>query len=224
MNITRVVRLWISLAIIPLSAASASAGDGLFLHGTVTIKASDTGSQPTCPYDIGSGAKAFTGTMTGILGKNPAEVDVISGVGLLSGNTTFVCESEYVQICTPPSTTDLVILADLSDCEEVNGPNHIAGGWDLVLSPTFGDGAVTYGWGTMTGMDFQSATPEELKLTLTGTVITNLGISFQAGGYRAKPPTLEREGHGEATGGGIAGQKERWRGPHQRYLASGWLM
>lgn len=47
-----------------------------------------------------------------------------------------------------------------------------------MLSPTFGVGAVTYGWGTMTGMDSQSATPEVLKLTLTGTVITNLGISF----------------------------------------------
>ncbi|MGA2409129.1 MAG: hypothetical protein ABSG46_01920 [Candidatus Binataceae bacterium] len=178
MNIKRVARLWISLVITPLSAAPANAGDGLLLNATITIKASDTDSQPTCPYNIGSGAKAFTGTMTGILGKSPAEADVISGVGLLSGNTTFVCESEYVQICTPPSTTDLVILADLCDCQEVNGPNHIAGGWDLVLSPTFDAGPVTYGLGTMAGVDFQSATPEVLELTLKGAVITNLGISF----------------------------------------------
>jgi len=176
MKIECVICVWIVFAIVPLSDAPASAGNGLFVNGTVTIKASDMGSQPTCPYNIGGGAKALTGTMTGILGKSPAEVDVISGVGILSGNTTFVCESEYVQICTPPSSTDLVILADLCDCQEVNGPNHIAGGWDLVLSPTLGFGPVTYGWGTMTGVDFQSATPEALKLTLKGTAITNFGI------------------------------------------------
>lgn len=163
--------LWVAVALIAISPVSVRCQIPITLNrpGKITIDATLGGVQG-CPV-LGDNAKVFNGTMKGTLGKASVEIDVYPDAGLLN-NTLYGCQSSYTVICTPTDNPlNLVILADVSSCEEVKlkpVPNSLIGAWQV---SSLTDGGITTAWGAVTGIDANANSPQEqLKLTLKGTI------------------------------------------------------
>lgn len=166
----RTVSLMTLGAMALLAGPSVAASDGL-RKGEIAIEAT---AQPIagigCEVLGEDVPETFIGTMRGVFGKQPVEIDIFEGDGILT-NQTLGCDTKRVSICTPSDNAlSLLINSDLTICTPPKDtqPSDIAGGWQMDQT---NDASITGAWGTLTGTDSHvGAADEELKLKMKATV------------------------------------------------------
>ena len=175
-----VIGLWMAVVTVAISSAPGGAQPvpvTLFRKGVISMDAKVTALPGSCEVLGADTPEVFAGTMEGAFGKQPVEIDVYAGTGVLT-DTSFNCHSYKVSICTPASDPlSLLILSDLSIClhtpEVKTPPNDVVGGWQLdhIVATSNPLSSPSDAWGTLTGTDANPGTVTEmLKLRFAATV------------------------------------------------------
>jgi len=168
----------VAFAFLALTAVSARAAGTTFGTGEITIDATVSTASPQCEVLGAILPAVYSGTMMGLFGKQPVQVDIYFGSGALN-KESFACQSGEASICTlSGNPLGLVILSDISVCEPQNAvrPNHVIGAWQLaqVTDPSISDA-----WGMVTGTSAHPEIPTgTLKLSLKAIVLKATATSL----------------------------------------------